>query len=259
MIKFFRTIRQRMLSENKFNRYVIYALGEIFLVMIGILLALQVNNWNQNRIVRIEEETILNSLREDFQGAIKEFQTLNTDRENMLSAAKILYEIKQEEIAQYPTTYLDSVMFITMNAPTFNNQAGSINALLSSGKINLISNQEIKKKIIQWPGDVADMTEDEMNQSNLYYNMYIPTAGKYLSWNDVFRSASYRSTRFNSELKFSMEDNVNVTNDYKSLLRDKSFLNQLKVRTVFFELSMDESNNLIKKASDIITLIDEGT
>lgn len=50
MIKFFRKIRQRLLTENKFSKYLIYAIGEIVLVVIGILLALSINNWNSNRI-----------------------------------------------------------------------------------------------------------------------------------------------------------------------------------------------------------------
>jgi len=49
MIKFFRNIRQKLLSEGKTTNYIKYAIGEIVLVMIGILLALQVNNWNENR------------------------------------------------------------------------------------------------------------------------------------------------------------------------------------------------------------------
>ncbi len=49
MIKFFRKIRQKLLSENKFSKYLIYAIGEIVLVVIGILIALQINNWNENR------------------------------------------------------------------------------------------------------------------------------------------------------------------------------------------------------------------
>lgn len=49
MITFFRKIRQKMLTENKFSKYLLYAIGEIFLVVIGILLALQVNNWNEAR------------------------------------------------------------------------------------------------------------------------------------------------------------------------------------------------------------------
>jgi hypothetical protein len=50
MIKFFRKIRNTMLNENKFSRYTFYALGEIILVVIGILIALQINNWNEQRI-----------------------------------------------------------------------------------------------------------------------------------------------------------------------------------------------------------------
>jgi hypothetical protein len=54
MIKFFRRIRQRLLGENKFSRYLIYAIGEILLVVIGILIALQLNTWNSDRIQNIE-------------------------------------------------------------------------------------------------------------------------------------------------------------------------------------------------------------
>ncbi|WP_282124309.1 DUF6090 family protein [Algibacter mikhailovii] len=46
---FFRTIRQKLLSENKFSKYLLYAIGEIILVVIGILIALQVNHWNVER------------------------------------------------------------------------------------------------------------------------------------------------------------------------------------------------------------------
>ncbi|MDF0705771.1 DUF6090 family protein [Flagellimonas okinawensis] len=49
MIKFFRKIRQRLLNENRFSKYLLYAIGEIVLVVLGILIALQINNWNENR------------------------------------------------------------------------------------------------------------------------------------------------------------------------------------------------------------------
>jgi hypothetical protein len=52
MIKFFRKIRQRLLSENKFSKYLIYAIGEIILDVIGILIALSINNWNENRKIK---------------------------------------------------------------------------------------------------------------------------------------------------------------------------------------------------------------
>lgn len=65
MIKFFRKIRQNLLNEGKTTKYLKYAIGEIVLVMIGILLALQVNNWNQDRQLKLKEKNILLELKRD--------------------------------------------------------------------------------------------------------------------------------------------------------------------------------------------------
>ena len=66
MIKFFRKIRQNMVKENKVSKYILYAIGEIILVVIGILIALQINTWNQNRLANIEERTVLKNLHTEF-------------------------------------------------------------------------------------------------------------------------------------------------------------------------------------------------
>jgi len=50
MLKFFRTIRKKLIEEDDIRKYLFYAIGEILLVVIGILIALQVNNWNEERI-----------------------------------------------------------------------------------------------------------------------------------------------------------------------------------------------------------------
>ena len=65
MIKYFRQIRQQLIMENKNSNYLKYAIGEIILVMIGILLALQINNWNQDRINKDYEQKMLHELVED--------------------------------------------------------------------------------------------------------------------------------------------------------------------------------------------------
>ena len=59
MIKFFRKIRQKLLSENRISKYLIYAIGEIFLVVIGILFALQINNWNEENKTNIRQNNYL--------------------------------------------------------------------------------------------------------------------------------------------------------------------------------------------------------
>jgi type II secretory pathway pseudopilin PulG len=65
MIKFFRKIRQKLLSENKFSKYLIYAIGEIVLVVIGILIALSINNWNENRKTQNMQESLLINFNEN--------------------------------------------------------------------------------------------------------------------------------------------------------------------------------------------------
>ncbi len=74
MIKFFRKIRQNLLSEGKTRNYLKYAFGEILLVMVGILLALQVNNWNEIRKQRIEEIGLLKALKTDIEIKNKNLQ-----------------------------------------------------------------------------------------------------------------------------------------------------------------------------------------
>lgn len=67
MIKFFRRIRQKLLKENRFSKYLLYAIGEIILVVIGILIALQINNWNEENKSNKKEEQYLTQLLNDFE------------------------------------------------------------------------------------------------------------------------------------------------------------------------------------------------
>lgn len=62
MITFFRRLRQSVLSENKFSKYLIYAIGEIILVVIGILIALQINNWNEARKNNLNEQKLVEKM-----------------------------------------------------------------------------------------------------------------------------------------------------------------------------------------------------
>ena len=65
MIRFFRNIRQKLAAQNKFAAYMRYAIGEILLVVIGILIALQVNSWNEQRKLHINELHYLANLKND--------------------------------------------------------------------------------------------------------------------------------------------------------------------------------------------------
>ena len=66
MIKNFRKIRQKLLSEKKFSKYLLYAVGEIILVVVGILIALSINNWNDERKDNLKGKNILQQLKTEF-------------------------------------------------------------------------------------------------------------------------------------------------------------------------------------------------
>ncbi|MFC3879766.1 DUF6090 family protein [Algoriphagus namhaensis] len=75
MISFFRKIRQKLLDQNQVTRYLIYALGEILLVVIGILIALQVNNWNETQKNKATEQKLLGELRDDLSATLEDLKT----------------------------------------------------------------------------------------------------------------------------------------------------------------------------------------
>lgn len=91
MIKFFRKIRQKTLTENKFGKYLTYAIGEIILVVIGILIALSINNWNTKRIennrassfmVKMQTQLEINISRLD--GGIKRLKNRDSISDNLI-------------------------------------------------------------------------------------------------------------------------------------------------------------------------------
>ena len=72
MLRFFRQIRQRLVTDNRFGKYLLYAIGEIVLVVIGILLALQINTWNEERKFRAQQYSLLRDLSADLQANLRD-------------------------------------------------------------------------------------------------------------------------------------------------------------------------------------------
>ncbi|WP_406683164.1 hypothetical protein N1F78_10770 [Seonamhaeicola sp. MEBiC1930] len=91
MIKFFRKIRQKLLSENKFSKYILYAIGEIVLVVIGIMIALQIDNWNQERQQEKELDGLKQSISSAIQSDIKFLKLIKKGRKNIGSNADSIF------------------------------------------------------------------------------------------------------------------------------------------------------------------------
>lgn len=104
MLRFFRHIRKTLMEQNKIRTYLFYAIGEILLVVIGILIALQVNTWNENRKIANEEQAILVRLLEDLELAkIQSQQFIEREKEDIQRLKLALgNQQMQTEILQQP-------------------------------------------------------------------------------------------------------------------------------------------------------------
>ena len=92
MINFFRKIRKKMLDNNKPMKYIRYAIGEILLVVIGILIALSINNWNQNRITKLKEKKALIQLVQNLNSNLKQFSYNIKIENDIIKSVEILID-----------------------------------------------------------------------------------------------------------------------------------------------------------------------
>jgi len=142
MIKFFRKIRQKMLTENNFKKYLIYALGEILLVMIGISLAFQVSNWDNNRIKRNAEIRFYENIKEQIQDDKGLIQSQKDFNNHFMTQFKYASEIIEDN----DRSKLDTLGLIVRNLSQysdFDKQGNIYETMVNSGQINLLQNHKI--------------------------------------------------------------------------------------------------------------------
>ena len=170
MIKFFRHIRKDLMETGKTGRYLKYAIGEIFLVVIGILIALQLNNWNQNNALKKEEGKLMKSLRQEFSQNLEKFDSVYTFHLNRKKSIEI---VTSTEIKNLSLDSLRSLLKGVGANYTFDPFQGIYNSIINSGKIELISNDSLKQRISRFQDLLTDYQEEETNtmqfvQDNLY-------------------------------------------------------------------------------------------
>lgn len=150
MIKFFRRIRQRLLSENKFSKYLVYAIGEIILVVIGILIALQVNNANEMRKSNLELDTINQNLLQEFESNQKTLKgALGGLKWTKGGGLEILSLIGKPE-GELKGIHIDSLIETSLFWPTWKPTNFVLNELKSTGKLSLLKNSRIKALLFEY-------------------------------------------------------------------------------------------------------------
>ena len=159
MIKFFRKIRQNLLMKNKTGKYFKYAIGEIVLVVIGILIALQINNWNENRkqLIKVQKNyhEILADL--DRERAHANF-IINKFEKQRDAYKKYLESFNGEKISR--KKMYSMLLQLNMEGLPINSNTSIIESLQASGEIVLIP-QALRNKLINLRRQHQKITVDE--------------------------------------------------------------------------------------------------
>ena len=180
MIGFFRKIRKQLADENKLLKYIRYAIGEIALVVIGILIALQINNWNENQKDRKAENEALINLKLEFD-----------ENQNQLDLLIERRKTQEKQCRSYVDLITDTTIPISqkiiasppnMNTMTWGASNTVLNSLVNTGGIDRIQNDSLKFLLTKWPTLVGIFNQVEERFVNSvirikdYENTTIPRA-----------------------------------------------------------------------------------
>ena len=214
MIKFFRSIRQKLLSENKISKYLIYAIGEIVLVVIGILIALSINNWNQEIKTKKQEIKILTELKNDLKTNLNEIiETYNTTSSRQLSTVLILDYFENNR------TLDDSLKsaFENINMDGLFNIANTTFKYIESEGINSLSNDTLRIRVTEmYERHLKNIVTRENRTWEIVNDELIPLM------NDRFIS----SPTIDKSVSFAIEA-LNTPKNINNLRKDSKFKNSI--------------------------------
>jgi hypothetical protein len=174
MLTFFRRIRKGLLDGGRASKYLIYAIGEILLVMVGILLALQVNNWNSKRLGANEEIRILTSLHEE----LIVNRTIIADKElwykDQKSAISSIFSEASSQQAHLSNLDIDTLLGkISWWNPT-NIEMSAADMIILGGKLPLISNEDLRLAIPDWNRMVDWVQQHEGQDYDTHKSTWMP-------------------------------------------------------------------------------------
>lgn len=238
MIKFFRQIRQNLLMENKTGKYFKYAIGEITLVVIGILIALQVNNWKENQKEIKQQNLILSNLNLELNNNLENLNTAIELSESYInSSEKLLLSLNNLATNKYNGERLDSLLS-KFGYSKWKRSNLNIKSLESSGSLNSVENNELKKLIYDWMNQMEDLSFLE-KRSDYSFQYYIDFIKKNGSWREIdkYMIARVKGSQLlpsndhllmNPEFENCINDlNIFETHKYNMYKRIKVKLNQL--------------------------------
>ncbi|WP_445383655.1 DUF6090 family protein [Robiginitalea sp. IMCC43444] len=259
MFRFFRQLRQHLLTENKLSKYLLYAIGEILLVVVGILLALQINTWNEGRISKIDEQKYLKRLKQDLLRDVERLEEIRSNYETRLFTGLSLLDslgknngsiirkwdyfkpaVKNYQLNHFPDTLsMGRKFFRVLAIDHFSPTDITFQELLSTGKINIL-------------------TDDSLKTALQYHYPYLKETDRFQSVIVMEVQKNYRAAMFNNHI--SSYSNDQLEDIKKKLVSPDQLItateNYLKLTTSMLETLYYEPNSVYSKTTDLLYQIE---
>ncbi len=261
MIKFFRKIRQNLLNEGKTTKYLKYAIGEIVLVVIGILIALQINTWNQERLNRKQEQQILAQLSKEYTSNLKQIDQKIEIRNEMLNSCFTLLKYRKVNPESIDQDSLDAHLFRITLRPTFDPELSVSDELINSGKLYLIQNTELRNSVSSYSSSLSELYEEELAIFDLTEQQFIPflrenyQIGRLMMV--ILDDKKLREKITMGEItNYDTMKNLVQKSDFKGLLNHSEFEDYLLQLISYTAYTNDQSAGVREKTVNIIDLIE---
>jgi hypothetical protein len=239
MLHFLRKIRRSLVNSGSGRKYTLYAIGEIALVVIGILIALQINNWNESQKEKKHEKKILIDFREEIQSnKLKLINSINK-REKLFQPVDRYMDLMSEN----KVTFNDfkelhkKDFFSGIISPSF----GVLNSIISSGSINYISNDSLKYMLTEWKDTWTTFStlEEGTFQGHRRFAEYF---NKKYPW---------------AENRYHNYSEKDLENRFNNIVIDVEYGNRLKTIHIHLDANIRWGQNLIEEIDGMTHLINE--
>ena len=189
MLKIFRKIRHKLLQDNKTGVYLKYAIGEILLVVIGILIALQVNNWNEERKTKIRERDVLTRLHQEMvQDSLSLKSSISLVKYKAEQAERLLRAFESDSEVENPPEFVRDV-FLVGRGGSYLPYIPAFNELVANGELGIIQNEEIIKQISSYlnrMNGLRSFVYDEGETRRSAYNAHLHRYFSALIMNEIW-------------------------------------------------------------------------
>lgn len=212
------------METGKTGKYFKYAIGEIVLVVIGILIALQINNWNEERKANRQEIQLLLNLRSEFKDNLENLDSVAIEVDNVINSLELVFDQFSPNQTNKSLDSLDIWLSNALQSPNWKPSEYLLNSLNSSGKIADLNNDHLKLLLYKWSRQQKEMLEVQIRTEKTGEEIieYIKTYGS-------LRNVDVTNTEFNYTRSTLLDNNAFLLSDprFENHIDDKLYMYKL--------------------------------